>query len=51
MDILVKYLLLHLRSSVYQPSTEYQVLTGDLWVQLEIAAFPERQREAHGRMS
>lgn len=43
MDMLVKYWLLHLRSSIYQPSTENQVLTDDLCVQLEIAAFPENQ--------
>lgn len=50
MDMLVKYSLLRLCSSIYQPSVKKQVSTGGLCVQLEIAALPERQGEAHGRM-
>lgn len=50
MVVLVTYLLLHLCSSIYQSSTENQILTGDLCVQLEIAAFPKNQQGAHGRI-
>lgn len=50
MDMLVEYSLLHLCSSVYQCSTENQVLTGTLWVQLEMTVSPERQQEAHAKV-